>query len=280
MNAIKVDKLDTPMYTPRSPYNPKFTPPQSQDAFGLEMGHYDHRPHSYMMDGIFTAKNVMSDQISNHTNLVVKELKENKEFMDKVDSKLGQMKKELQKIQKEKDDKKEDEMTKQTETIVKEQRQIYGLLAEKFKEVRQKIDEKERNANSFNPNLMTKMKKQNDKIVSAVIKLLEKVQEERDGSSVTTPIKNSSSSSSSEQKRKGVCFICQNPRHYAPDYPNKKDKNQRDPTTKEKIKDIMLTTKGKIKDIRKTKQLSKGNKTVVAITAVKQDTGPPNANLR
>ena len=146
LNAIKLDKLDTPTY------NPKFTPPQSQDAFGLEMGHYDHRPNSYMdredfailtttMDGIVTAMNIMSDQISNHTDMVVKELKEqkekSKEFMDKVDSKLGQMKTELQKILNENDDKKE-EMTKQTETIVKEQRQIYGLLADKFKEQRQK----------------------------------------------------------------------------------------------------------------------------------------------
>ena len=64
------------------------------------------------------------------------------------------MKKELQKILNEIDDKKE-EMTKQTETIVKEQRQIYGLLADKFKEQRQKIEEKERDGNSFNHNLMT-----------------------------------------------------------------------------------------------------------------------------
>lgn len=49
------------------------------------------------MDGIVNAMNVMSDQISNHTDMVVKELKDpkekNKEFMDKVDFKLGQMKK-------------------------------------------------------------------------------------------------------------------------------------------------------------------------------------------
>lgn len=108
LNTIKLDKLDTPPYTPLSPYNPKFTPPQSQDALGLELGHYDHRSTSYMaredfalltatMDGIVSAMNVMSDQISNHTDMVLKELKEqrekNKEHMDKVDFKLGQMKK-------------------------------------------------------------------------------------------------------------------------------------------------------------------------------------------
>ena len=52
------------------------------------------------MDGIVSAMNVMSDQISNHTDMVLKELKEqrekNKEHMDKVDFKLGQMKKQLE----------------------------------------------------------------------------------------------------------------------------------------------------------------------------------------
>ena len=91
VNAAKSDKLNTPTYTPLSPYNPKFSPPQSQDAFGLEMGHYDHRskkksmdPEDFgilttSMDGIITAMNVMSDQINNHTSMVVNELKEQKE---------------------------------------------------------------------------------------------------------------------------------------------------------------------------------------------------------
>ena len=102
MKTIKLDKLDTP------PYTPKFTPPQSQDALGLALGHYDHRSTSYMaredfviltatMDEIVSAMNVMSDQISNHTDMVLKELKEQrekkKEHMDKVDFKLEQMKK-------------------------------------------------------------------------------------------------------------------------------------------------------------------------------------------
>ena len=62
--------------------------------------------------------------------------------MEKVDSKLVQIKKDMQKILKEKEDKKEEnpeeERSKQTDIIVKEQRQIYGMLANKFKEVREK----------------------------------------------------------------------------------------------------------------------------------------------
>ena len=112
LNAIKADKLDTPTYTPKNPYNPKFSLPQSQDAFGLEMGHYDYRPRTCMdredfgiltatMDGIITAMNVMSDQINNHSTMVVNELKDQREkntkFMEKVDTKLLQMKKDLHK---------------------------------------------------------------------------------------------------------------------------------------------------------------------------------------
>ena len=56
------------------------------------------------MDGIITAMNVMSDQINNHTTMVVNELKDQREkntkFMEKVDAKLLQMKKDLQQIHK------------------------------------------------------------------------------------------------------------------------------------------------------------------------------------
>ena len=105
MAQAQLNVLDTPMYTPRSPYNPKFSPPQSQDAFGLELGHYDHRSTSVMaredfailtstMDGIVTAMNVMSDQLNNHSTLGVIELKDqiekNLKFMEKVDNKLLQ----------------------------------------------------------------------------------------------------------------------------------------------------------------------------------------------
>ena len=159
LNAVKLDKLDTPTSTRRSPYNPKFSPPQSQDAFGIETGMYDHRSRMCMdredfgiltttMDGIITAMNVMSDQINNHSTLVVNELKEQREknakFMEKVDAKLLQMKQDMQKILKEKEAQKEentedeDERSKQTDIIVKEQRQIYGLIAGKFKAQKEK----------------------------------------------------------------------------------------------------------------------------------------------
>ena len=147
INAVKLDKLDTPTYTPKSPsYNPKFSPPQSQDAFGIEMGHYDHRSRGCMdredfgiltttMDGIITAMNVMSDQMNNHSTLVVNELKDQREknlkFMEKVDKKLLEMKKDMQKLLK--DEKKENEedeygKNKQTSIIIKEQRESFGLI--------------------------------------------------------------------------------------------------------------------------------------------------------
>ena len=59
------------------------------------------------------------------------------------------------------------------------------------------------------------MQEQNEKVVNAIMKLIEKVQEERDEGTNTT---------STGQKRKGACFICIDPDHYAPDCPNKKEK--------------------------------------------------------
>ena len=154
MAQAQLNALDTPMYTPRSPYNPKFSPPQSQDAFGLELGHYDHRSTSVMaredfailtstMDGIVTAMNVMSDQLNNHSTLVVNELKEQREkntkFMEKVDSKLLQMKKDMQKLL---------------------------MLDKKLREMMERIEKLERSDDSFKQKLMGKMKDQNEKIVS------------------------------------------------------------------------------------------------------------------
>ena len=98
--------------------------------------------------------------------------------MEKVDSKLVQIKKDMQKILKEKEDKKEEnpeeERSKQTDIIVKEQRQIYGMLANKFKEVREKNAEGERTDDSFKHNLMGQMKEQNDKIVNSIMKFWKK----------------------------------------------------------------------------------------------------------
>ena len=234
LNAIKVDKLDTPTYTPRSPsYNPKFSPPQSQDAFGLEMGHYDHRSRACMdredfgiltttMDGIITAMNCMSDQINNHSTLVVNELKDQREknlkFIEKVDKKLLEMKKDLQKILKE--DKKENEedkegRTKQTLLIMKDQRESTVMLDKKLREMTERIDKWERSDDSFRHNLTGQVKEDHQKIVSAIEALLKKLQEERE---------QEETAAAQEPKKKGACFICSDSGHYAPDCPNKKEK--------------------------------------------------------
>ena len=76
--------LDKEMESPQSPYNPRFTPPPSQDASGLEMGMDDHRLSmakedfailTTTMDGIINCMNVMSDQFNNHTSLIMNEMK-------------------------------------------------------------------------------------------------------------------------------------------------------------------------------------------------------------
>ena len=154
MAQAEVDKLNTPTYTPLSPYNPKFSPPQSQDAFGIEMGHYDHRSKGSMdredfgiltttMDGIITAMNVMSDQMNNHTTLVVNELKEHKEkttkFMDKVDKKILELKKDVQKLLKE-NEQNEHGQTKQTHLIIKDERERFAIHDKKLREITERIE--------------------------------------------------------------------------------------------------------------------------------------------
>ena len=133
LNAIKVDKLDTPTY------NPKFSPPQSQDAFGIETGMYDNRSRGCIdredfgiltttMDGIITAMNVMSDQINNHTTMVVNALKDQREkntkFMEKVDKKLLDIKKDIQKVQREFDQDGQGR-TNQSKIIMKDGREYH-----------------------------------------------------------------------------------------------------------------------------------------------------------
>lgn len=66
-------------------YNPRHTPPQSQDAAGLDMGLYDHRSPlrkedfgiiTTTLDGIMNSVNVLADEIRNHTSILLSKLEE------------------------------------------------------------------------------------------------------------------------------------------------------------------------------------------------------------
>lgn len=85
-----------------------------------------------------------------------------------------------------------EEMTKQD----KEQRQIYGLIAQKFK------DQREKNART---------ERQSSKCHHQITR--ESARRER-----------RQPSSSSVHKRKGICYICQDPGHYAPECPIKRER--------------------------------------------------------
>lgn len=77
------------------------------------------------------------------------------------------------------------------------------------------------------------VKQENEKVVAAICQLLEKVQE-YNGDYIDNSA-NTSSSGNSGNKRKGACYICQDPGHYAPDCPNKKEKPENSYTRKQTI---------------------------------------------
>lgn len=82
------------------------------------------------------------------------------------------------------------------------------------------------NDNHRSGKIIDVVKEQNEKVVAAICKLLEKVQE-YNGEYIGNSANSSSSSGNQGYKRKGVCYICQDPGHYAPDCPNKKEKPER-----------------------------------------------------
>ena len=121
------------------------------------------------MDGIIMAMNCMSDQMNNHSTLVVNELKEQREkntkFMEKVDKKLLEMKKDLQKFLKENEED-TNGRTKQRSIIVKDQRESTVMLDKKLREMTERMEKWERSDDSFRHNLTGQVKEENEKIVS------------------------------------------------------------------------------------------------------------------
>ena len=122
------------------------------------------------------------------------------------------MKKDLQKLLKENEED-TNGRTKQTLLIMKDQRESTIMLDKKLREMTERMDKWERSDDSFRHNLTGQVK---EKIVSVIEGLIKKLQEERKQEE-TTPV-------AQEPKKRGVCFICEVPGHYAPDCPNKKEK--------------------------------------------------------
>ena len=85
--------------------------------------------------------------------------------MEKVDNKL-QMKKDMQKLLKENDED-TNGRTKQTNIIMKDQRESTIMLDKKLREMTERIYKQELADSTFKHNLMGDMKEQNQKIVSS-----------------------------------------------------------------------------------------------------------------
>ena len=76
------------------------------------------------------------------------------------------------------------------------------MLDKKLREMMERIEKLERSDDSFKHNLMGQLKEENQKIMSVIKKLIQKLQEEREEETVAA---------AAEPKKKGACFICNDP---------------------------------------------------------------------
>ena len=111
----------------------------------------------------------------------------------------------------------------------------------------------ERDDDSFRHNLYTQVKEDNAKLQSVIEDLLYKTDEERKEilEKLEKEIEEKEAAAAAaapEPKKKGACFICSDPNHYAPDCPNKPERKPAAAATYKGLMDTMdpTPTKGSI----------------------------------
>ena len=84
-----------------------------------------------------------------------------------------------------------------------------------MRELTERIDKWERDQDSFRHIFTSQDKEDNQKLISTMEGILDNLQKEREKEETAAP---------EPKKKRGVCFICSDPDHYAPDCPNKPEK--------------------------------------------------------